>query len=395
MIGPFSIDSFYPAYTGIGEEFGVTALELQQLVSVYMAAFAVMSLVHGPVSDAVGRKPVMLVGLAVYIAAMLAVMVAPSFGTLLALRAVQGASAGAATIISRVVVRDMFEGAEAQKLMSRIMMIFSLAPAIAPVAGGWLLLLGPWRIIFAAVAAFAALGAVLMLLVVPETLPPQDRRPVRVGSMLAGIWRVGHDPALLRLATGSAFGFAAQFLYIAGAPIFVERLLGLGAQDYWVLFVPLILGMMAGAQAVAMLSDRMSRARMITLGYLGTIAAALVNLGLVAIAGPFDGLEPRVIAAVVGPMLLAFTVQLFFGPMQIEVMDVFPHDRGTAGSMATFFSLAMNALLAGAVAPLVMRSAVSLAEAVLVSVLVGFALWVWHLRSDRRAAVVEDAPVRA
>ena len=145
MLGPFTINTVFPAFPQIGEEFGASDVVLQQLISVYLASFAVMSVFHGPLSDALGRKRVMLTGLAIYVIAMLGATLATGMGALIALRVLQGVSAGAATIVSRVVVRDLFSGAEAQRLMARVMMIFALAPVIAPVLGGWLLLLGDWR----------------------------------------------------------------------------------------------------------------------------------------------------------------------------------------------------------------------------------------------------------
>ena len=142
MLGPFTINTVFPAFTQIGEEFGASEVVLQQLISVYLASFAVMSVFHGPLSDALGRKKVMLTGLAIYILAMFGAIFASGMGMLIALRVLQGMSAGAATIVSRVVIRDLFAGAEAQRLMARVMMIFALSPVLAPILGGWLLLLG-------------------------------------------------------------------------------------------------------------------------------------------------------------------------------------------------------------------------------------------------------------
>ena len=144
MIGPFSIDTVFPAFTRIGQEFAADEVALQQLVSAYLAAFAVMSVLHGPLSDALGRKKVMIGGLAIYLLGIIGSILAPSLGSLVLLRVLQGMSAGAATIVSRVVIRDMFSGAEAQRLMAQVMMIFSVAPALAPIFAGWLLLLGDW-----------------------------------------------------------------------------------------------------------------------------------------------------------------------------------------------------------------------------------------------------------
>ncbi|MGO2537905.1 MAG: MFS transporter, partial [Brachybacterium tyrofermentans] len=310
MLGPFTIDTVFPAFTRIGAEFGGDEVALQQLVSAYLAAFAVMSIFHGPLSDALGRKKVMIGGLVIYLIGMFGCVLAPSMGTLILLRVLQGMSAGAATIVSRVVIRDMFSGSEAQRLMAQVMMIFSVAPAVAPIFGGWLLLLGDWRWVFAGVGVYALLVLVLTVRL-PETLPPEARTPLRVRSLLGSLAHVGRSPVMLRVAAASAFGFAAQFLFIAGASIVVVRLLGLGERDFWVLFIPLIIGMLSGAWVVGRVADLMDRSRLITFGFVGTVVTTIVNLVLVSFAPEFTGgLSWGLLLAVIGPMLIAFTVAL-------------------------------------------------------------------------------------
>ncbi|WP_114853211.1 MFS transporter [Brachybacterium sp. YJGR34] len=386
MIGPFTIDTVFPAFTRIGEEFASDEVALQQLVSAYLAAFAVMSIFHGPLSDALGRKKVMIGGLIIYLIGMFGCVLAPSLGSLILLRVLQGMSAGAATIVSRVVIRDMFSGSEAQRLMAQVMMIFSVAPAIAPILGGWLLLLGDWRWVFAGVGVY---GLVVLALTVrlPETLPPEERTPLQVRSLLGSLVHVGRSPVMLRIAAASAFGFAAQFLFIAAASIYVVRLLGLGEQDFWVLFVPLIIGMMSGAWVVGRAADLMDRARLITIGFAGTVLAAGLNIVLVSLAPEFTGaITWSLLLAVIGPMVIAFTVALVFAPIQLEVLDLFPHERGAAASLGTFFALVLNALLAGAIAPMVATSLLSLALTSLAFAVLGGAFWAWHLHALRSRA---------
>ncbi|MGY5765133.1 MFS transporter [Brachybacterium sp. DNPG3] len=383
MIGPFTIDTVFPAFSRIGEEFGSGEVALQQLVSAYLAAFAVMSVLHGPLSDALGRKKVMIGGLTIYLIGMLGSVLAPSLGGLILLRVLQGMSAGAATIVSRVVIRDMFSGAEAQRLMARVMMIFSVAPAIAPIIGGWLLLLGGWRWVFAGVGLYGIVVLVLTALL-PETLPKDQRTPLHVGAILRSLLHVGRSPVMLRIATASAFGFAAQFLFIAGASIFVVRLLGLGERDFWVLFVPLILGVLAGSWIVGRAADTIPRARLISIGFVGAIATAALNVLLVVVAPTPDGtIGWHLLPLVVGPMLIAFAVSLIFAPLQLEVLDLFPHERGAAASLGTFFSLVLNALLAGVVTPLVGGSLLTYGLTALGFAVVGAALWAWHLAAVR------------
>lgn len=383
MIGPFSIDTVFPAFTRIGVEFAADEVALQQLVSAYLAAFAVMSIFHGPLSDALGRKTVMIGGLSLYLLGIAGSLFAPSLGSLVLLRVLQGMSAGAATIVSRVVIRDMFSGAEAQRLMAQVMMIFSVAPALAPVFAGWLLLLGDWRWVFAGVGIYG-LVVLLLTLTLPETLPPGSRTPLRVRSLLGSLLHVGRSPLMLRIASASAFVFASQFLFVVSASLFVVNLLGLGEQDFWVLFVPLIAGMMCGAFVVGRVAELMERSRLITFGFLGTLGATLVNLLLVSLAPAYTGgLHLSLLLAVCGPMLIAFTVALVFAPIQLEVMDLFPHERGAAASLGTFFGLMLNALLAGVIAPLVSTSLLSLALTAAGFALLGGTMWLWHLRAVR------------
>ena len=159
MFGPFSIDTAFPAFQQMGAELEVGSAAMQQVVSVYLLAFAIMSLVHGPLSDAVGRRPVMVAGIAVFVLASIGCALSTSLPVLLVCRALQGFSAGAGQIVSRAVVRDLFDGAEAQRLMSHVAMIFGVAPAIAPIIGGALLGLGRWPLVFWFLAAFGLLMA--------------------------------------------------------------------------------------------------------------------------------------------------------------------------------------------------------------------------------------------
>ena len=386
MLGPFTINTVFPAFTQIGNEFGATDVVLQQLISVYLASFAVMSVFHGPLSDALGRKKVMLAGLAIYILAMFGAIFASGMGMLIALRALQGMSAGAATIVSRVVIRDLFAGAEAQRLMARVMMIFALSPVIAPMLGGWLLLLGDWRWVFVGVGLYGVLVMVLTALM-PESLPKEARIPLRIGSVLGALWEVGRSLTMVRIALATAFGFAAHFVYVAAAPIIVVRLLGLGERDFWVLFGPLIIGMMAGSYVVGRAADVMDRTRLITLGYIGTVITSVLNVVLVmAFPDPSGQLDATLVPVLAGPMLMSFTASLFFAPIQLEILDLFPHQRGAAASLGTFFTLVMNAMLSGVIAPLITGNLTVVALAALGCVVIGSLLWAWHL-ADRRALI--------
>ncbi len=381
MFGPFTIDTVFPAFEHIGADFGVGATELQQITSIYLVSFAVMSLLHGPISDAVGRKPVIIVGTLAYAAASVGCALAPNLGMLLVFRAMQGLAAGSGQIISRAMIRDMYEGPAAQKLMAQVMMIFSVAPAVAPVVGGWLLRLGNWQVIFWFLVLFGVAMCLATAAVLPETHPTSERRPLRIRPLIGGLVEVARNGAFLRLAFASSLTFAGQFLYIAAAPIFVVALLGKGDQDFWIFFVPMIAGMMIGAFANSRLSGIVSSTRLAGAGMVIALVAGVLNVSLALVPG-----VPPLPWAVVGPSVLAMGTALCFPILQLSMLDLFPHQRGSAASMQSFIQLLLNAALAGVVAPLVTGSIAMLAVTSLGFIVAGSLLWVWHRRSHLAAS---------
>lgn len=378
MVGPFSIDTIFPAFAHLEREWGTSGLDLQQLVSVYLLSFAVMSLLHGPLSDALGRKPVIIGGAVLYLAASVGCAVAPNLGVLLFFRAIQGLSAGAGQIISRAMVRDVFADDQAQRTMSHIAMIFGLAPALAPVVGGWVLGFADWRGIFWFLTAYGLVLLALVVFALPETHPPQLRSRFDGRSLAAGLLGVWRHADGRRLAFTGMFNFAGMFLYISSAPLFVVKLLGRGEQDFWILFVPLISGMVAGSWLSGRLAGRMSGRRLASLGYRISVAAAIANLAVTLVPG-LAGL-PWVVACL---PFYSFGIALAFPILTLAMLDEFPHARGAASSVQSFVALLANAAIAGALAPAVAFSLPSLAATSLALTLVAWWLWRRHLRRTR------------
>ncbi|WP_338751961.1 multidrug effflux MFS transporter [Janibacter alittae] len=381
MFGPFSIDTPFPAFAAMGEQFGVSDAAMQLVVSAYLASFAAMCLFHGPISDAVGRKPVMVIGAAIYALASIGCALSTSLEVLLVFRVLQGMSAGAGTIVSRTVVRDLFEGARAQQLMSVVAMIFALGPAIAPIMGGWLLLLGPWPLIFWFLTLFGAVIAIAVLALLPESHPPENRTPLRVRSILSSVVDVSRVRSFQVLAAAQAFSFAGQFLYIAAAPIFVVSLLGKGPQDFWVFFVPMVGGMVLGSFTNARLAGRISGHVLITGGQCVAITGAVA--GMFFAFGPGAATLPW---AVVGPTAIAFGTGIALPVYQLTLLDAVPHARGTAASVSTFAMLILNAVLASVIAPVAASSLGRLAATSLALLVLGIALFHLHRAGVRRGS---------
>ena len=148
MLGPFSIDTYLPAFSGIAQSLGASPVQMQQTLSAYLFGFAFMSLFHGAISDSLGRRPVVLWGLAAFTLASAGCALSQSTGQLVFFRAMQGLCTGAGIVVARAVVRDMFSPMDAQKVMSQITIYFGVAPAIAPIIGGWLFVQLNWHSIF-------------------------------------------------------------------------------------------------------------------------------------------------------------------------------------------------------------------------------------------------------
>lgn len=386
MIGPFSIDTPFPAFPEMGRDLGVDTGALQLIVTVYLGSFALMSVFHGPLSDALGRRPVMVGGVVVYVVACLGCMVAGSLPVLLAFRALQGLSAGGATIVSRTVIRDLFDGAQAQRLMSRVAVIFGLAPAIGPILGGALLQLGPWELIFGFQAGLGVLLILAVVFLLPETHPRERRVPLRVGAVLGGLVEVGRVGAFHRLGWATALVFGAQFLYIGGAAIFVVDVLGEGELDFWKLFVPMIGSMMLGSWVCGRAAGRISARRLVSWGCTTSFAGGVTGV-VVAALGAGDELP----WAVVGVSLIALGNGITYPTMQLMLLDRFPLRRGAVVSLATFVALVLNAVTAVAVVPVIGGSGLGFAVAALIGVGAGQLCWSWHCAvEDRDCAVSGD-----
>ncbi|MGY4719264.1 multidrug effflux MFS transporter [Naumannella huperziae] len=379
MLGPFSIDTPYPSFAHLQTEFAVDATVTQQLVSSYLLAFAAMSIFHGPISDAVGRRPVMLVSLLAYSVASIAAIFAPSIGVLIFCRVLQGLSAGGGVIISRTMIRDLYHGADAQRLMSRVMMIFGLAPALAPIIGGWLATVGSWRLIFGFLGGLGLLLVGVVIVALPESHPVERRTPLSIRALLGSMAGVVRTARFHRVTWAGAFLFGAYFLYIGSAAIVVVDLLGQGETDFWKLFLPMIAGFMAGAFVSGRTAGRLSRNRGVAIGIAIQLGAAA--LGVVLMLAPALRTLPW---AVIAPAILGFGVSLAFPPIQLAVVDMFPNARGAATSIAAFLTLALNALTAGLLAPVITSSLLAMAIAVLGFTILGALFWVWHLRVDHQ-----------
>jgi len=384
MLGPFSIDTYIPAFAGIARSLEATPLQMQQTLSAYLFGFAFMSLFHGALSDSVGRRPVVLWGLGAFTLASVGCALSQSIEQLVFFRAVQGLTTGAGIVVSRAVVRDMFPPAQAQRVMSQITIYFGVAPAVAPMMGGVLFALLGWHSVF---WFLAGVGVVLWLAnykLLPETLHLTQRQPLNVRNLLQGYWKLGLDPRFVLLAFASGVPFNGMFLYVLSAPVFLGEHLALPPTQFFWFFVLTISGIMGGAWVSGRMAGRRAPKQQIKYGFLIMLAMALSNLLANALFAAHASWAMLPIA------VFSFGWALMVPVITLLVLDLHPERRGMASSLQAFIGASANGVVAGAIAPLVMHSTVGLAATSLAMLSVGLLAWLFlHRRWPEIGRVIE------
>jgi DHA1 family bicyclomycin/chloramphenicol resistance-like MFS transporter len=377
-LGPFSIDAYLPAFAGMQESLNATPLEIQQTLSSYLFAFGIMFLFHGALSDSFGRRPVILVALVVYTAASLWCAVAGSVQGLIIGRIVQGLSVGAGMVVGRAMIRDLFGPEDAQRLMSMVTLFFGLAPAIAPVIGGWLFVGLGWRSIFFFLTVVGVALVAVSWRYLPETLRQEERQSFHPIALIKGYREVGVHLRFLMLSLAAGLNFNGFFLYIVSAPVFLGTHLGLGPEQYAWLFVPCILGIMAGSQFSGFSAGRFSAAQTVNRAYAVMAVAASINL-VYAFAA-----TPAVPWAVIPLAIFGAGFAMAMPSISLITLDLFPTRRGMAASLQGFVSGMVNVVTAGVISPLLWDHPRWLALGMLAMMLGGFASWRLYLRSASR-----------
>ncbi|MEK8045328.1 multidrug effflux MFS transporter [Ideonella margarita] len=371
MLGPFSIDTYLPAFSGIAQALQATPVEMQQTLSAYLLGFAVMNLFHGALADSFGRKPVVLAGVALFTLASVGCALSQSIGALVFFRAVQGMSAGAGVVVSRAIIRDMFPPEQAQKVMSQVTIYFGVAPAIAPMIGGFLFVHADWHSIFWFLATVGTVLWLTMWRMLPESLHPSQVQPFNARHLLAGYWQMTSSPRFLALAFASGIPFNGVFLYVLSAPVFLGEHMHLGPTQFFWFFMLTIGGIMGGAWWSGRLAGQLPPQRQIRRGFRVMVTVALLNVALNLLLPPNPFWALPLIA------FFAFGWALMVPVVTLMVLDEAPDRRGMASSLQACIGSVANAFVAGVIAPLVMHSTVALALASLCMLSIGLLSWRW------------------
>ncbi|ACB32786.1 drug resistance transporter, Bcr/CflA subfamily [Leptothrix cholodnii SP-6] len=369
MLGPFSIDTYLPAFTGIAASVGASPVEMQQTLSAYLLGFAAMNLFHGALADALGRRPVVLTGVAVFTLASVGCALSDHVGWLIAFRALQGMSAGAGMVVSRAVIRDLFPPDQAQKMMSQVTIYFGIAPAVAPMIGGWLFVHLGWHAVFWFLSGVGLLIGLGVWRALPETLPAAQRQRLDLSHLWQGYRALGLDRRFWLLALASGVPFNGMFLYVLSAPAFLGELMRLAPDQFFWFFIANIGGIMLGAWTSGRLAGRIAGSVQIRAGFVIMSLASVANVAANLVW------PPHISWALVPLFFYCLGWAILVPVVTLMVLDLVPARRGMASSLQATVASTANALVAGVLAPLVMHSTLALSVASALLMTVGLVAW--------------------
>ncbi|MBY0574844.1 MAG: multidrug effflux MFS transporter [Undibacterium sp.] len=380
MLGPFSIDAYLPAFPAIQASLHTSSIEVQQTLTAYMLSFAIMTLWHGALSDSFGRRNVILVALVVFAIASFGCASAHTVHYLWVFRIMQGVAAGAGMVIGRAIVRDLYEGAPAERLLSLVTMIFSIAPAIAPIIGGWVVFHSDWRTIFLLLFAYTSILFLVCYRYLPESLPVEERQAFNLDFLWSSYRDVFQSPLFYFKAGTIACNFAGLFLFISSAPTFITVHLKLSAQEFAWQFFPMVGGIFLGSLAANQMAGKLSIAKQVSIGFTCLMGAALFNVVFHLFA------MPTLPWSVLPLFFYAFGMSIVFPGATLMVLELFPQIRGIVASCQSAFVTLISAVVAGVLAPSLDHSVLSLALGQLSFASLALVLWYSGQVYTRRTA---------
>ncbi|MEY8713084.1 Bcr/CflA family multidrug efflux MFS transporter [Mangrovibacter phragmitis] len=338
MLMPLSIDMYLPALPVITNQFGVSAGSTQMTLSTYIFGFAVGQLLYGPMADSLGRKPVILGGTLVFACAAIACALSQSVEQLIFMRFLHGLSAAAASVVINALMRDIYPREEFSRMMSFVMLVTTIAPLVAPIAGGLVLVWFGWQSIFWILAGLALLASVMILLLISETLPPERRQRFRLATTLTNFAALFRHRQVLCYMLASGFSFAGLFAFLTTGPFVYIELNHVRPEHFGYYFA---LNIVFLFMMTAINSRCVRRFGVTALFRFGLCVQFLMAIWLVG--SSLFGLGFW--AMVLGVAVYIGCVSMVSSNAMAAILDAFPHMAGTASSLAGTFRFGIGALV--------------------------------------------------
>ncbi len=340
-VGPFAIDMYLPALPAIAADLGSTPADTQVTLIAFFLSFGAAQLIYGPWSDHAGRKLPLYAGLVVFLIGSIGCVFAPTLEWLVVSRFLQGAGGAVAMVITRAVIRDLYTGSLATRMMSTVMLVISVSPMLAPLGGSLLILVFDWRSIFVVLclAAFVSLATVRFGL--QETLPPERRRPANVASLLAGCRLLFRDFRFLGLTFIGGFGMASFFVFIASGSFVYTGQFGLTPMGFSLAFAANALGFFAASQFAGHVCDRFGMQRTVLVSVCGF---ALMTSALCALTIAGHATLPLFIGFLfVGNAFLGFVIPT----TMVMALDDHGENAGLASSLGGTLQMVVGGIAIG------------------------------------------------
>lgn len=378
MIGPFTIDTYLPAFASMEQDLNASRALMTQTLGSYIIAFGASTLIWGALTDSFGRKPIMLLSVGGYVLASLACTLSNNYDQFLWSRIIQGFAIGGALIAGRAMVRDVLDTKEAQKVMAQAMMLFSASPVIAPLFGGFLHDLFGWRSIFWFLVIYGTAVFLYVIVIARESLDISNKSSIRIKHVSSVYIRSLKNPHYMRLVMIFTAAFSSFFVFIAGAPTIIFDILGLDETSFYILFFPVVVGITSGSFVSNRMLNNYSSKQIMHFSISAMFAISLLNLALNSI------LDVSTLRIVIPLALYSFSLSIMMPVVSVEILNCFPNNRGSASAMQSFIQMGFNGLAINIiVASLgVLLFNFTLAQVLLMSV--AFVLWMIDLRSMKR-----------
>lgn len=367
-IGPFAIDMYLPAMPMIGADLGTSVQAMQGTITAYFVAFGLAQLIYGPWADQAGRKAPLYAGIAIFVLGTVLCTFSASVNTLLVGRFVQGLGGAALMVVPRAIIRDMYTGHRATQLMAAVMLVISISPMLAPLAGSGLLAIGTWRWIFGALLVAACLSMAMLHFGQVETLAPADRQRFDLGAMKSGAVRLFGDRMFMALTFLGGFGMASFFVFIASAAFVYTDHYGLSPTQFSLAFAVNAIGFFASSQAAGVLGMRYGARSVMAVASAGF---AIFTVGLLVLA--LMGLVSLPIC-IIGLFLANACLGLIIPTTMVMALDAHGDIAGLASSLGGTLQMLAGGVMIALVGPFFDGSVTPMLAAIAICGVLAFAL---------------------